>query len=70
MRETRMAGLHGTRLTRHVFTRILPAMSLKDIDIESALRRLADRRIEEAMREGKFTNPAQFCRVCGRKLVR
>lgn len=31
-------------------------MSLKDVDIESALRRLADRRIEEAMREGKFDN--------------
>ena len=33
-------------------------MSLKDVDIESALRRLADRRIEEAMREGKFDNLA------------
>ncbi len=31
-------------------------MSLKDVDIEIALRRLADRRIEEAMREGKFDN--------------
>ena len=31
-------------------------MSLKHIDIESALRRLADRRIEEAMKEGKFDN--------------
>lgn len=31
-------------------------MSLKNIDIESALRRLADRRIEEAMRDGKFDN--------------
>jgi hypothetical protein len=31
-------------------------MSLKNIDIESALRRVADRRIEEAMREGKFDN--------------
>jgi len=31
-------------------------MSLKHIDIESAMRRLADRRIEEAMREGKFDN--------------
>ncbi|HEY1685594.1 MAG TPA: DUF1992 domain-containing protein [Tepidisphaeraceae bacterium] len=31
-------------------------MSLKDIDVESALRRIADRRIEEAMREGKFDN--------------
>ena len=31
-------------------------MSLKHIDMESALRRLADRRIEEAMREGKFDN--------------
>lgn len=29
-------------------------MSLKNVDIESAMRRLADRRIEEAMREGKF----------------
>src|SRR5688500_12940017 len=33
-------------------------MSLKNVDIESALRRLADRRIEEAMREGKFDNLA------------
>ena len=31
-------------------------MSLKNMDIESALRRLADRRIEDAMREGKFDN--------------
>ncbi len=33
-------------------------MSLKNVDIESALRRVADRRIEEAMREGKFDNLA------------
>src|SRR5947208_15623556 len=31
-------------------------MSLKDVDIESALRRLAERRIEDAMKEGKFDN--------------
>jgi hypothetical protein len=31
-------------------------MSLKHVDMESAMRRLADRRIEEAMREGKFDN--------------
>jgi hypothetical protein len=31
-------------------------MSLKDVDIPSALRRLAERRIEEAMKEGKFDN--------------
>lgn len=31
-------------------------MSLKNIDIGNAMRRLADRRIEEAMREGKFDN--------------
>jgi hypothetical protein len=31
-------------------------MSLKHVDLESALRRLAERRIEEAMREGKFDN--------------
>ena len=31
-------------------------MSLKDVDLENAFRRLADRRIEEAMREGKFDN--------------
>src|SRR5690242_6242153 len=31
-------------------------MSLKDVDITSALRRLADRRIEDAMKEGKFDN--------------
>jgi len=29
-------------------------MSLKHVDIESALRRLAERRIEEAMQAGKF----------------
>ncbi|HEY1628338.1 MAG TPA: DUF1992 domain-containing protein [Tepidisphaeraceae bacterium] len=33
-------------------------MSLKHIDIESAMRRLADRRIEEAMQAGKFDNLA------------
>src|SRR5437867_10326959 len=33
-------------------------MSLKHVDLESALRRLADRRIEEAMREGKFDHLA------------
>jgi len=31
-------------------------MNLSHIDIEAALRRLADRRIEEAMRQGKFDN--------------
>lgn len=31
-------------------------MSLKDVDLENAFRRLAERRIEEAMREGKFEN--------------
>jgi hypothetical protein len=31
-------------------------MLLKNVDVESALRRIADRRIEEAMREGKFDN--------------
>jgi hypothetical protein len=31
-------------------------MSFKHVDMESALRRIADRRIEEAMREGKFDN--------------
>lgn len=29
-------------------------MSLKNVDLDSALRRLAERRIEEAMKEGKF----------------
>ena len=33
-------------------------MSLKDIDLEHAFRRLAERRIEDAMREGKFDNLA------------
>jgi len=33
-------------------------MSLKDVDITWALRRLADRRIEDAMKEGKFDNLA------------
>jgi DnaJ-like protein len=31
-------------------------MALKDIDLTSAMRRLADLRIEEAMKEGKFDN--------------
>lgn len=31
-------------------------MSFKNVDMESAMRRLAERRIEEAMREGKFDN--------------
>jgi hypothetical protein len=31
-------------------------VSFKNLDIEIALRRLAERRIEEAMREGKFDN--------------
>ena len=33
-------------------------MSLKNVDIESALRRLAERRIEDGMKEGKFDNLA------------
>lgn len=33
-------------------------MSLKNVDMESAIRRIADRRIEEAMRDGKFDNLA------------
>ena len=33
-------------------------MSLKDVDLENAFRRLADRRIEDAMKEGKFDNLA------------
>jgi hypothetical protein len=31
-------------------------MSLKHVDLDSALRRLAERRIEDAMKEGKFDN--------------
>src|SRR3954465_1523506 len=31
-------------------------MSLKHVDIEAGLRRLAERRIEDAMQEGKFDN--------------
>jgi hypothetical protein len=31
-------------------------MSFKNVDIEGAMRRLAERRIEDAMREGKFDN--------------
>src|SRR5436190_21644390 len=33
-------------------------MSLKYVDIQSAMRRLADRRIEDAMKVGKFDNLA------------
>jgi hypothetical protein len=31
-------------------------MSLKNVDLDAALRRLAERRIEDAMKEGKFDN--------------
>ena len=31
-------------------------MSLKNMDIENVLRRLAERRVEDAMAEGKFAN--------------
>lgn len=31
-------------------------MSLRNIDIEGGMRRLAEKRIEDAMREGKFSN--------------
>ena len=31
-------------------------MNFKNVDIEQALRNLADRRIEEAMEQGKFDN--------------
>lgn len=31
-------------------------MSLKNVDMESAMRRLADQRMEEAISEGKFDN--------------
>lgn len=33
-----------------------PRMLFKHIDIENAMRRLAERRIEEAMNQGKFAN--------------
>jgi hypothetical protein len=33
-------------------------MSFKNLDVDSALRRVADRKIEEAMREGKFDDLA------------
>src|ERR1043166_502091 len=35
---------------------IISLMSLKHVDIGSAMRRLADRRIEDAIKEGKFDN--------------
>jgi hypothetical protein len=35
-------------------------MALKDLDIGAALHRLADRKIEQAMREGKFDNLPGF----------
>jgi len=31
-------------------------MNLKHVDVESLLRRLADKRVEEAMEQGKFDN--------------
>jgi len=33
-------------------------MSLKDVEVSNVLRRLADKRIEDAMAEGKFDNLA------------
>src|SRR4051812_35391160 len=33
-------------------------MGLKDVDFDAAFRRLADRRIEDAMKDGKFDNLA------------
>ena len=42
--------------TPRLLGRYNPPMSLKHVDIENAMRRLADKRIEEAMREGKFDN--------------
>src|SRR5439155_8100542 len=38
--------------------RIIGSMLLHHIDLASALRRLAEKRIEEAMKEGKFDNLA------------
>jgi hypothetical protein len=35
-------------------------MGLQNVDIESGLRRLAEKRIEEAMRDGKFDNLPGF----------
>jgi hypothetical protein len=35
-------------------------MGLQNVDIESGLRRLAEKRIEKAMREGKFDNLPGF----------
>lgn len=52
--------LSAGEVSYHVRKSARPAynagMGLKDIDMDAALRRLADRRIEEAMREGKFSN--------------
>ena len=47
--ETRDGTAEPCRLSRFNLLQ-LPRMSLKHIDMESAMRRLADRRIEEAMR--------------------
>ena len=57
------ATMKGLRARPDDFTRsayldsiISSKMYLKNIDIDSALRRLADKRIEDAMREGKLDN--------------
>jgi len=44
----------ATRPWNHRFTTYNACMSLKDVDLGAALHRLADRKIEQAMRDGKF----------------
>jgi hypothetical protein len=51
-------GLHDGKVYRGARPRYNAGMSLKNVDIESTLRRLAERRIEDAMKEGKFDNLA------------
>ena len=51
------AGSHEVGRTRHRRYNE-HAMSLRNIDIASAMRRIADRLIEDAMKEGKFDNLA------------
>jgi len=48
------AGSHEVGRTRRRHYNEI--MSLRNIDIASAMRRIADRLIEDAMKEGKFEN--------------
>ncbi len=53
--HSELSTQHFSLVTLHLLHTLTP-MSLKNVDFDSAFRRIADRRIEEAMKEGKFDN--------------